>query len=48
MFSWREREGGGEGVKVMEVGRVELPGRYLTDSSLRCDWHCLQHWNGEP
>ena len=46
VFSWRER--GCEGVRVVEVGRMELPGRCLTDPSLRCDWLCLQHWNGEP
>lgn len=48
VFSWRERVGGSEGVRVVEVGRMELPGRCLTDPSLRCDWLCLQHWNGEP
>ena len=54
--SWRERDEGESGgvsdgecdsVRVVEVGRVELQERCLTDPSLSCDQQCLQHWNGE-
>ena len=55
MLNWRERGGGfggvgrGKcgGVRVVEVGRVELPMSRLTDPSLQCELQCLQLWHGE-
>ena len=49
VVTWRRWGSGrrGEGVRVVEVGRVELSRRQLAHGGLQCDWEdSLRLWDG--